>query len=106
MCRRQLAETTKLVRQDDDAVVIALDIDPNEDAQAVRDHIDRNDYEGIFAVAPIEMTEMLREQYGTYIITPPLSPKVVVTPDQMSAESLGTGVKSAEELAAILDDAK
>ncbi len=94
------------MQQSDDVVVIALDIDPNEDARAVRDHIDRNDFAGFFAVAPIEMTEMLREQYGTYIITPPLSPKVVVSPDQTSAESLGQGVKSAEELAAILDDAK
>ncbi len=94
------------MRQADDAVVIAIDVDPNEDAQMVRDHIARNDYEGMFVVAPIEMTEMLREQYGSYIITPPLSPKVVVNADQTSAETMGRGVKSAEDLRVALEEAR
>ncbi len=94
------------MRQIDDAVVIAIDVDPNEDAQMVRDHIARNDYEGVFVVAPIEMTEMLREQYGSYIITPPLAPKVVVNAQQTSAEAMTRGVKPADELRAALDDAR
>ena len=94
------------MRQTDDVVVVAIDVDPNEDAQMVRDHIDRNDYEGVFVVAPIEMTEMLRDQYGSFIITPPLSPKVIVNADQTSADAMERGVKSAEDLRAVLDDAR
>ncbi len=42
-----MAETSKLTRETDDVVVIAVDIDQHEDEQAVRDYIERNDFAGI-----------------------------------------------------------
>ena len=106
MCRRQLSETTKLVQQTDDVIVVALDIDANEDEEAVRDHIERNGFEGYFAISPPALTQTLIDEYGTYIVTPPLSPKVLVNADQTGAEALGRGVKSAEELQALADEAR
>jgi hypothetical protein len=92
-----LAETSKLTRETDDVVVIAVDIDQNEDEQAVRDHIERNDFAGIFVVAPSEMTSLLIDEYGPGIINPPSSPKILLNPDQTDAEFF-TGVMSAADL--------
>jgi hypothetical protein len=101
-----LSETTKLVQETDDVIVVALGIDANENEEAVREHIERNGFEGYFAISPPALTQALVEEYGTYIISPPLSPKVLVNADQTGAESLGRGVKSAEELQALADEAR
>ncbi len=85
--------------------MVAVDIDRNDDAQAVRDHIDRNDFAGLFVVAPLEMTEMLTDEFGTVIVIPPRTPKILLNSAQTDAD-LFTGVKSAEELLAIAEDTR
>lgn len=90
----------------DDVVVVALGIDANEDEAALRDHIERNGFKGYFAVSPPELTQALVDEYGTFIVTPPLSPKVLLNADQTEAEALARGVKPAEELKALADDAR
>ncbi|MDP2401399.1 MAG: hypothetical protein Q8M66_05420 [Actinomycetota bacterium] len=95
-----MAETSKLTRETDDVgdvIVIAVDIDQNEDEQAVRDHIERNDFAGIFVVAPAEMTRMLIGEFGPGVISPPSSPKILLNADQTDAEYF-TGVMSAADL--------
>lgn len=94
------------MQQTDDVIVVALDIDANEDEEAVREHIEQNGFEGHFAISPPALTQTLIDEYGTYIVTPPLSPKVLVNADQTEAEALGRGVKSAEELQALADEAR
>jgi hypothetical protein len=101
-----LSETTKLVEMTDDVVVVALDIDANEDADAVLEHIERNGFKGYFAVSPTELTQTLVAEYGTFIVSPPLSPKVLVNASQTEATALDRGVKTAEELRALADDAR
>jgi hypothetical protein len=93
-----LSETTKLVEQTDDVVVVALDIDANEDEEAVRGHIESNGFKGYFAISPPELTKALTDEYGVFIVSPPLSPKVLVNADQTQADALERGVKTAEEL--------
>lgn len=100
-----MAETSKLVDQTDDVVVVALDIDQNEDARAVIDHIDRNAFTGYFAVAPASLTKVLVDVYGTAVITPPQSPKILLNPDQTDSEFM-TGVRSAAELRELADEFK
>ena len=103
MCRRQLSETTKLLELTDDVIVVALDIDANEDEAAVRAHIERNGFKGYFAISPPELTSALVDEYGTFIITPPLSPKILVDAGQSEAQVLERGVKSAEDLLELAD---
>jgi hypothetical protein len=100
-----LSETTKLVQQTDDVVVVALDIDANEDEDAVREHIENNGFEGYFAISPSELTQTLVDEYGAFIVSPPVSPKVLVNAEQTSAEPF-RGVKSAEELLELAEAAK
>lgn len=94
------------MQQTDDVVVVALDIDANEDEDAVREHIASNGFEGHFAISPPELTQTLTEEYGVFIVSPPLSPKVLVNADQTQAEALDRGVKSAEELLELAEAAK
>ncbi len=89
----------------DDVVVVALDVDQNEDAAAVVAHVERNDFAGRFAISPIELTRTLTAEFGNGIITPPRSPKVLVNADQTSAVYFD-GVASAEELLEMARDAR
>jgi thiol-disulfide isomerase/thioredoxin len=81
----------------EEIIHISIDTDPNEDAQRVREHIQRNDLDWYFAVAPIEMTNLLIDDFGFTVVNAPSAPVVLVCGDQ-SASLLRTGVKSANEL--------
>jgi cytochrome oxidase Cu insertion factor (SCO1/SenC/PrrC family) len=97
VCSRQLAEMARLVRMTDDVVVVAIDLDQNEDAALVLEHIERNDFAGHFAISSQELTRALIDEFGTGIANPPRSPKVLVNADQTSATYFD-GVKTAEDL--------
>ena len=86
-------------------IVVALDIDANEDAAAVQEHIERNDFEGYFAISPPALTETLVDEYGAFMVSPPVSPKVLVNAAQTSAEPF-RGVASAEELLEMAEGAR
>ncbi|MDO9107699.1 MAG: hypothetical protein Q7U89_01735 [Coriobacteriia bacterium] len=89
----------------DEVIVVAIDIDQNEDAAAVKDHIARNDFKGIFAISPPALTGALTDAYGVGVITPPRSPKILVNAAQTSAEYF-ENVRSAEELRTLADAAR
>ena len=82
--------------------LVAIDTDPNEDAEKVVGHIERHDLAGTFAVAPQEMTDMLVQQFGAEIITVPTAPVILLEADQSSARLLRRGVKDRDTLAAEL----
>lgn len=100
-CRSQLLELREVL-ESSDALLVALDTDPNEREDAVREHVERNDFAGRFAVAPSEMTAALLAQFGPEIVAVPTAPVILVSADQASAELLDRGVKSAEELLGVL----
>lgn len=77
---------------------VALDVDPNEDVDDVREHVERNDLVGHFAVAPQDMIDALFEQFGGSIVSPPTNPMILVDADQRSARLLPRGFKSVEVL--------
>lgn len=79
--------------------LVALDVDPGEDAAAVRGHVERYDLEGRFAVPPQSLLDALVEEFGASFVTPPTSPLVLVEADKSSARLLRRGVKPASELA-------
>jgi thiol-disulfide isomerase/thioredoxin len=97
-CLKQLQEMTELLEQTDEVVLVALDTDPNEDADRVRDHVERYGLAGRFAVAPQEMTDALVDEYGPTIVSVPTAPVVLVDADQESARLLQRGVKPAGDL--------
>jgi hypothetical protein len=92
-----------LLAEDPGTVLIAIDTDPNENVGLVADAVRDRGLEGLFAVTPQTMTDMLVQQFGPEIVTPPSAPIVLISPDQTSARLLPRGLKSAEDLAAALD---
>lgn len=97
-CLRQQREMARLVDLKGDAIVhISLDTDPNEDLDKVRAHAERNGFTWLYAVAPIELTQSLIEEFGLTVVNAPRAPVVLITADG-STRLLPNGIKSAETL--------
>ncbi|APH38649.1 TlpA family protein disulfide reductase [Methanohalophilus halophilus] len=80
-----------------EAIHISLNTDPNEDAEKVREHVERNSFDWYFAVAPNEFTQALIDEFGINVVNAPGAPVVLICEDQ-SARLLSGNVKSAEVL--------
>ncbi|MDY6770282.1 MAG: redoxin family protein [Candidatus Nanohaloarchaea archaeon] len=102
-CTRQQEELKELHGQvGDDIVSVSIDIDPNEDAQKVRNHIERHGFDWRYVVAPAAFTRSLVDEFGRSILNAPLAPMVVVCPDG-TAQRLPDGVKTASTLQDMVD---
>jgi len=86
-----------------DVTVVALDADANEDADQVVAHIEKNDFEGHFAVSPQELTDALVDDFGPGIISPPTSPVIIVSVEDGTARLLPRGLKSIADLEAEIE---
>ncbi len=98
ICLRQQKEMARLLELEGDSIVhVSLDTDPNEDVIAVRLHAEEHGFTWLFAVAPVEMTQMLIDEFGLTVANAPSAP-VIFIDVAGSARLLPRGVKSAEEL--------
>ena len=104
ICRQQQAEITKLHASGEvPFVMIGLDIDPNGDADSLRDYTVRYGYYGLYAHSPPNMTSALVDQFGPLVLSPAQAPLILVCPDG-TARILSPGVKSAENLQKVLTE--
>lgn len=79
---------------------ISLDVDPNERAADLADYADDEGFDWRFAVADSSLVMMLRERFGTAVLNPPSTPKLLFRTDG-TVELLRLGTQlSAAELAA------
>jgi hypothetical protein len=93
-CQRQ---SEALSNTDGSVTVVSLNTDPNEDAEKVRQHAERNGFDWRFAVAPAEMTESLVATFGPTVTNAPSTP-VIVACDEGVAEFFSGTEQSAEEI--------
>ncbi len=96
-CARQSRNIRKLLTQRDDVTAVSLNVDPNEDADAVREHARSEEFDWPFAVASPSVSESLKTTFGTTALNPPSAPVIRVCAD--SATLLQSRVKSVETLA-------
>ncbi len=97
-CLQQQKILNELRQKEGDTIVhISLDTDPNEDEARVKEHVDTHGFDWYFAVAPIELTNALIDEFGFRVVSAPTAPVVLVCEDQ-SARFLRSGVKSSDEL--------
>jgi thiol-disulfide isomerase/thioredoxin len=61
-----------------DLVRISLDVDPNEDATILKKFADKNKFDWIIAVAPIEVGRFLATHYDEQYLNPPTQPMLFV----------------------------
>jgi len=98
-CRKQQEQVKEQIEQNPDSntVHIALDMDPNEDINLVKDHALKNEFDWHFVVAPKGVAQNLIQEFGVGIVNVPSSPMLLVCEDG-SVRMLGRGVKSPDVL--------
>ncbi|MDA0524297.1 TlpA family protein disulfide reductase [Methanococcoides alaskense] len=102
-CLQQQKEMEELAGIKPGVIHISLDTDPNEDTELVRDHAEKNGFDWYFAVAPIEMTESLIDEFGFVVVNAPSAPVVLICNDQ-STRLLDRGLKQSDELIMELEE--
>ncbi|MGB0389603.1 MAG: hypothetical protein ACPGWR_32685 [Ardenticatenaceae bacterium] len=77
-------------------------MDGNESPDLLRAHVERNGFEGHYAISPSDVTQQIGSDYGQSFLNPPNAPMLLVRPDN-SIVPLPFGVKSVDQLASFVD---
>lgn len=96
-CTRQQQEIQSLHEDNKSISSLSVNVDPNEGASAVRDHVERNGFTWPYTVLPRDVTDSFVDRFGPSFVNPPSVPVVLVCPDD-DATLLRSGVKTADEL--------
>lgn len=93
----QVKELHGLLGERDDFVSIGLDIDPNEDASKLKDFVDAQGFDWLYAVSPVDVSRDLSSLYGDQFLNPPSTPMLAIDRHGV-VHPLPFGIKSAEDL--------
>lgn len=99
-CLRQQREVQALhsaLGERDDFTSIALDIDPNENADILRNFAVQNGFDWLYVVAPAEVASQFGELYGQQFLNPPSTP-ILLIDRHGEVHTLPFGIKTAGEL--------
>ena len=99
-CLKQQAQVKALheaLGERDDFVSIGLDIDPNEDASALKGYVESKGFDWYYAVPPADVSREIASLYGDQFLNPPSTP-IVVIDRHGQAHPLPFGIKSADDL--------
>jgi len=99
-CLKQQTEVKALHERlsgEDRFVSIGLDIDINEQAQDLKTYTENNQFDWIYAIAPVEVAREISGLYGAQFLNPPSTPILVI---DMNGEVhlMNFGIKSVDEL--------
>lgn len=86
-----------LVGERDDFVSLGLDIDPNENAEALKSYTSNNGFDWVYTVAPIEVSREIGKLYGDQYLNPPSTPMLIIDREG-EVHLLPFGIKSADDL--------
>ena len=99
-CRKQQGEVQRLhdlLEERDDFVSLGIDIDPNENAEALQAYIDNHGFDWLYTVAPTEVSREIGQLYGDQYLNPPSTPMLIIDREG-KVHLLPFGIKSAESL--------
>jgi hypothetical protein len=99
-CLRQQGEVQALhaaLGEREDFTSIALDIDPNEDADILRSFAASRGFDWLYAVAPVDVARQFGDLYGQQFLNPPSTP-ILLIDRHGEVHLLPFGIKSAGEL--------
>ena len=99
-CRKQQGEVQRLhdlLEERDDFVSLGIDIDPNENAEALQAYIDNHGFDWLYTVAPSEVSREIGQLYGDQYLNPPSTPMLIIDREG-KVHLLPFGIKSAESL--------
>jgi cytochrome oxidase Cu insertion factor (SCO1/SenC/PrrC family) len=103
VCTSQQREVGTLVERRNDLVAVSLNVDPNEDADQVREHAEKEGFDWRYAVAPPAMTKALIDEFGAVVTNAPAAPVVRICSDRTATLVDGRGLKSADALEVAFD---
>jgi thiol-disulfide isomerase/thioredoxin len=95
--QKQVQAYHGLLGENPDLVTLALDIDPNENANKLQAYAKQQGFTWLYAVAPREVANEIGNLYGAQFLNPPSTPMLIVD-RHGQAHPLPFGVKSAEDL--------
>lgn len=93
----QVIALHKLIGERDDFISLGIDIDPNENAEALKSYINKNGFDWHYTVAPIEVAREIGQLYGNQFLNPPSTPMLIID-GHGEVHLLPFGIKSAENL--------
>jgi thiol-disulfide isomerase/thioredoxin len=97
-CTEQQKQVKELRSMGGDEIIhISLDTDPNEDLEKVREHIESNGFDWVYAVSPIELTRALIDEFGQQIVFAPGVPMILICED-LATRLLRTGIKTPQDM--------
>jgi thiol-disulfide isomerase/thioredoxin len=99
-CRKQQGEVQTLhdlLGERDDFVSLGIDIDPNENAEALQAYIDNHGFDWLYTVAPSEVSREIGQLYGDQYLNPPSTPMLIIDREG-KVHLLPFGIKSAKSL--------
>lgn len=104
-CNKQQMEVKLLHEQlgmPADLVTIALDIDPNENADTLKTYAADNGFGWMYAISPADVSREIGNLYGDLYINPPSAPMLIID-RKGEVHPLPFGIKSADDLMKVID---
>ncbi len=99
-CLKQQKEVLSLhemLGMREDFVSLGLDIDPNEEADGLKNYIEKNGFNWPYVVAGADLSREFSDLYGSQYLNPPSTPMLIIDRSG-EAHLLPFGIKSAETL--------
>ena len=81
-------------------VYVGVDVDPNEQPEALAAYSGKEGFDWAFVVASREVARSLAAAFGDQVLSPPSTPLIMVGPDG-SVLDVHFGIRNAEELKAV-----
>ena len=102
-CLKQQQEVSKLHQSldVDNFISIGIDIDPNENTDALKSYIEKNGFSWYYAIAPDHVAREIGQLYGSQFLNPPSTPMLIID-SHGEVHTLPFGIKSSEELLGFL----
>lgn len=100
--QNQVLELHKLLGENEALVSLGLGIDPNEDAQKLKDYVDSKGFDWMYSVAPAEISREISNLYGAQFLNPPSAPMLIID-RHGNVHPLPFGIKSAADLQKALE---
>lgn len=94
---REVQKVLGLLGERDDFVNIAMDVDSNENAEALRGYIAEHELDWIFVIASVEIKRDLGNRYSAQLLNPPVAPMLIIDRNG-NVYGLPYGLKKADAL--------
>lgn len=95
--QQQVKALHALLGERDDFISLGLGIDPNEEAEMLKDYTEQNGFDWVYAISPAEVSREVGQLYGAQYLNPPSTP-ILIIDQHGEAHTLPFGFKSAEDL--------